>query len=144
MVKMPKCMAWLDDEPIGDLDTMEDKVDNSSPQCTLQVLPSIELYTPPMTHLEEIEETIGIPMEVEPLDHMKLEDIGLNTNTHDLFFSSKGFPIVDEPEPQLLPIFSLVDVNLVEKGGTDPPINPYSLGSFRMKVIFDEKKLVRS
>ncbi|GJV41764.1 hypothetical protein Tco_1420204 [Tanacetum coccineum] len=34
MVKMPRCMAWLDDEPIGDLDTMEDKVDNPSPQCT--------------------------------------------------------------------------------------------------------------
>ncbi|GKD06768.1 hypothetical protein Tco_1181742 [Tanacetum coccineum] len=31
MVKMPKCMAWLDDEPICDLDTMEDKVDNLSP-----------------------------------------------------------------------------------------------------------------
>ncbi|GKB28638.1 hypothetical protein Tco_0868039 [Tanacetum coccineum] len=26
MVKMPKCMAWLYDEPIGDLDTIEDKV----------------------------------------------------------------------------------------------------------------------
>ncbi|GJV41407.1 hypothetical protein Tco_1419847 [Tanacetum coccineum] len=26
MVKIPKCMAWLDDEPIGDLDMMEDKV----------------------------------------------------------------------------------------------------------------------
>nr|GEU83079.1 hypothetical protein [Tanacetum cinerariifolium] len=26
MVKIPKCMAWLDDEPIGDLDTMKDKV----------------------------------------------------------------------------------------------------------------------
>ncbi|GJS85787.1 hypothetical protein Tco_0752328 [Tanacetum coccineum] len=74
MVKIPKCMAWLDDEPIGDLDTMEDKVNNPSPQCTPQVLPSIELYTPPVTHPEEVEETIGIPMEVEPLDHMKLED----------------------------------------------------------------------
>ncbi|GJZ65655.1 hypothetical protein Tco_0622351 [Tanacetum coccineum] len=31
MVKMPKCMAWLDDEPIGDLDTMEDKAKNLSP-----------------------------------------------------------------------------------------------------------------
>ncbi|GJX65934.1 hypothetical protein Tco_0300277 [Tanacetum coccineum] len=31
MVKVPKCMAWLVDEPIGDLDTMEDKVDNQSP-----------------------------------------------------------------------------------------------------------------
>ncbi|GJW35738.1 hypothetical protein Tco_0058658 [Tanacetum coccineum] len=34
MVKVPKCMAWLDDEPIGDLDMMEDKVDNPRPQCT--------------------------------------------------------------------------------------------------------------
>nr|GEV92115.1 hypothetical protein [Tanacetum cinerariifolium] len=39
MLKMPKCMAWLDDELIGDLDMMEDKMDNPSPQCTPQVLP---------------------------------------------------------------------------------------------------------
>ncbi|GJS40106.1 putative reverse transcriptase domain-containing protein [Tanacetum coccineum] len=135
MVKIPKCMAWLDDEPIGDLDTMEDKVDNPSPQCTPQVLPSIELYTLPVTHPEEVEETIGIPMEVEHLDHMKLEDLGLNTNTHDLFLSSKGFPSADELEPQLLPNFSPLDVNLRDKKGTDPPINPYSPGSFRMKII---------
>nr|GEW52719.1 hypothetical protein [Tanacetum cinerariifolium] len=32
IVKMPKCMAWLDDEPICDLNRMEDKVDNPSPQ----------------------------------------------------------------------------------------------------------------
>ncbi|GKB98519.1 hypothetical protein Tco_0984656 [Tanacetum coccineum] len=82
-----------------DLDTMKDKVDNPSPQWTPQVLPSIELYTPPVTHPEEVEETIGIPMEEEPLDHMKLENLGLNSNTHDLFLSSKGFPSVDEPEP---------------------------------------------
>ncbi|GKC78107.1 hypothetical protein Tco_1128881 [Tanacetum coccineum] len=79
MVKMPKCMAWLDDEPIGD---MEDKVDNPSPQSTPQVLLSIEVYTPPMTHPGEVEETIGILMEVGPSDHMKLEESRLNTNTH--------------------------------------------------------------
>ncbi|GJX42685.1 hypothetical protein Tco_0257675 [Tanacetum coccineum] len=135
MVKMPKCMSWLDDDPIGDHDTMEDKVDNSSLQCTPQVLPSIELYTPPVTHPEEVEETIEIPMEVEPLDHMKLEDLGLNTNTHNLFLSSKGFLSVDEPEPQLLPNFSPLDVNLRDKRGTNPPINPYSSGSFKIKVV---------
>ncbi|GJS46649.1 hypothetical protein Tco_0596770 [Tanacetum coccineum] len=105
MVKMPKCMAWLDDEPIGDLDTMEVKVDNPSPQYTPQVLLSIELYIPPVTYPKDLEETIGIPMEVEPLDYIKLEDLGLNTNTHDLFLSSKGFPSVNELEPQLLPNF---------------------------------------
>nr|GEU96907.1 ribonuclease H-like domain-containing protein [Tanacetum cinerariifolium] len=52
------------DEPIGDPDTMEDKVDNPRQQCTPQVLPSIKLYTPPVTYLEEVEETIRIPMEV--------------------------------------------------------------------------------
>ncbi|GJV35089.1 hypothetical protein Tco_1407566 [Tanacetum coccineum] len=84
------------DEPIGD---MEDKEDNPSPQSTPKVLSSIELYTSPVTYPKEVEETIGIPMEVEPLDHIKLEDLGLNTNTHDLFLSSKGFSSVDEPEP---------------------------------------------
>ncbi|GJU54353.1 hypothetical protein Tco_1228067 [Tanacetum coccineum] len=115
MVKMPRCMSWLDDEPI--------------------------VYTPPVTHSEEVEETIGIPTEVGPLDHITLEDLGLNTNTHDLFLSSKGFPSVDELEPQLLPNFSPLDVNQGDKRGTDPPINPYRPGSFRMKVIFDKKKL---
>ncbi|GKB86255.1 hypothetical protein Tco_0958527 [Tanacetum coccineum] len=52
-----------------------------------------------VTHPKEVEETIGIPMEVEPLDYMKLEDLSLDTRTHDIFLSSKGFPSVDEPEP---------------------------------------------
>ncbi|GJX09985.1 hypothetical protein Tco_0199844 [Tanacetum coccineum] len=101
---IPKCMSWLDayDEPISD---MEDNVDNPSPQITPQVLPSCEVYTPPMTHLEEVDETIRIPMEVEPLDHTKLEDLSLNTCSHDLFLSSREIPSVDEPEPQLLPDF---------------------------------------
>ncbi|GJZ56853.1 hypothetical protein Tco_0612347, partial [Tanacetum coccineum] len=117
-----KCMSWLDvyDEPIG---YIEDKVDNLSPQSTPQVLPSFEVYTPPVTYLEKVDEAIGIPMEVDPLDHTKLEDLGLN---HDLFLSSKEIPSVDEPEPQLLPNFSPLDVNLGDKRGTDPPINPYS------------------
>ncbi|GJS66057.1 hypothetical protein Tco_0680621 [Tanacetum coccineum] len=104
-VKIPKCMAWLDDEPIGDQDTMEDKVDNPSPQSTPQFLPSFEVYTPPVTYPKEIDETIGIPMEVEPLDHTKLEDLGLNTCNHDIPLSFREIPSVDELEPQLLPNF---------------------------------------
>ncbi|GJX68660.1 hypothetical protein Tco_0304387 [Tanacetum coccineum] len=49
MVKMPKYMAWLDDKHISDLDMMEDKAKNPSPQSTSQVLPSFEVYTPPVT-----------------------------------------------------------------------------------------------
>ncbi|GJS77661.1 hypothetical protein Tco_0727542 [Tanacetum coccineum] len=60
----------------------------------------------------EAEETIGIPMEVQPLDHTKLEDLGLNTCSHDLFPSSREFTSVDEPEPQPLPNLPFLDVNL--------------------------------
>nr|GEY30994.1 ribonuclease H-like domain-containing protein [Tanacetum cinerariifolium] len=77
MIKMPNYMTWLDDEPIGDLDTMEDKANNPSPQSTSQVLLSFKVYTLPVTHPEEVEETIEIPIEVEPLDHIKREDLGL-------------------------------------------------------------------
>nr|GEX27002.1 ribonuclease H-like domain-containing protein [Tanacetum cinerariifolium] len=127
-------MSWLDayDEHIGD---MEDKVDNSSPQSTPQVLPSFEVYTPPVTYLEEVDENIGISMEVEPLDHTKLEDLGLNTYSHDIFLSFREIPSVDEPEPQLLPNFLPLDVNLGDNRGTDPPIKPHSPDSFRMKEI---------
>ncbi|GKC67559.1 hypothetical protein Tco_1100157, partial [Tanacetum coccineum] len=128
-VVIPKCMSWLDsyDEPIGDI---QDKVDNLSPQSTPQVLPPFE-----------VEETIGVPMKVEPLDHTKLEDLGLNTCSYDLFPSSREFPSIDEPEPQPLPNLQFLDVNLGDKRGTNPPINLYSPGRFRMKVIFDKKKL---
>ncbi|GJS61244.1 hypothetical protein Tco_0656028 [Tanacetum coccineum] len=134
MVKIPKCMAWLDDEPIGYLDTIEDEVDDPSPQSTPQVLPSFEVYTPLVTYPEDVDETIGILMEVEPLDHTKLEDLGLNTCNHDIPLSSREIPSVDEPEPQPLPNLPLLHVNLGDKRGTDPPINPYSPGIFRMKV----------
>ncbi|GJS40409.1 hypothetical protein Tco_0565452 [Tanacetum coccineum] len=45
MVKIPKCMSWLDayDEPIGDLDMMEDEAENPSPQSTPQVLSLFEI-----------------------------------------------------------------------------------------------------
>ncbi|GKF85634.1 hypothetical protein Tco_0253461, partial [Tanacetum coccineum] len=114
---------------------MEEKVDNPSPQCTPKVLPSFEVYTLLVTYLKEVDETIRIPMEVEPLDHTRLEDLGLNICGHDLLLSSRENPSVDEPEPQLLPNFSPLDVNLGDKRGTDTPINPYSLSNFRMKVV---------
>ncbi|GJV24755.1 hypothetical protein Tco_1377450, partial [Tanacetum coccineum] len=77
------------DEPIGDLDMIEDKVDNLSPQSTPQVLPSFEVYTPPVTYPDELEEIIGIPIKVEPLDETPLEDLDLNTCNHDITLSSR-------------------------------------------------------
>ncbi|GKD96573.1 hypothetical protein Tco_1380470 [Tanacetum coccineum] len=104
-----------------------------------QAPPSFDVYTPPVTYPEEVEETIGILIEVEPFDQTQLEDVGLNTCSHDIFLSSREIPSVDELELQLLPNFSPLDVTLGDKRGTDPPINPYSLGSFKMKVIFDRR-----
>ncbi|GKA44486.1 hypothetical protein Tco_0737210 [Tanacetum coccineum] len=128
-------MAWLDDEPIRDLNTMKDKVDKSSPQSTPQVLPSFEVYTPPVSHPEEVEETIGTPMEVEPLDHIKLGDLILGASTHDLFLSYKGFPNFDGPEPQPLLNSPSLDVSLENVIGPEPPIKPHSLDSSRMKIV---------
>nr|GEV35055.1 ribonuclease H-like domain-containing protein [Tanacetum cinerariifolium] len=59
-VEMHRGIAW-------------DKVENLNPQSTPQVLPLFEEYTPLVTYLEEVEETLGTPMEVEPLDRFKLE-----------------------------------------------------------------------
>ncbi|GKC06631.1 hypothetical protein Tco_0998241, partial [Tanacetum coccineum] len=101
-VKIPKCMSWLYayDKPIGDLDMMEDKVDNPSPQSTPQVLPLFEVYTPPVTYPEEVKETLGTPMEVEPLEETQLEDLGLNTCNHDIPLSFREVLGFDKPDPQ--------------------------------------------
>ncbi|GKD52733.1 hypothetical protein Tco_1281709 [Tanacetum coccineum] len=100
------------------------------------VLPSFEENTPPVTYPDEVEEIIGILIEVEPLHEPQLEDLGLNTYDHDIPLNSREIPSIDEPEPQLLPNFSPLDVNLRDKRGTDPPIKPHSLDSFRMKVVY--------
>ncbi|GJR56710.1 hypothetical protein Tco_1407231 [Tanacetum coccineum] len=107
MVKMPKCMSWLAyDEPIGDLDMMEDKVDNPSPQ--------------------------------KPLNQTQLEDLGLNTYSHDISFSFRELPNVDEPKPQSLSNFPSLDVNLGDKRGSNPFINTYSPGFFEEINFFTD------
>ncbi|GJU38936.1 hypothetical protein Tco_1191893 [Tanacetum coccineum] len=137
---IPKCMSWLDayDEPIGDI---EDKVDNLSPQSTPQVLSSFEEYTPPVTYPKEVEETLGTPIEVEPLHEPPLEDLGLNTYDHDIPLSPKEVPSFDEtnPQPQPLPNYPPLDISLGNKRGPEPPIKPHSPDSFRMKID-DPKK----
>ncbi|GJY45168.1 hypothetical protein Tco_0433381 [Tanacetum coccineum] len=132
-------MSWLYayDKPIGDLDMIEDKVDNTSPQSTPQVLPSFKVYTPPVTYPEEVEETLGTPMKVEPLEETQLKDLGLNTYNHDIPLSSRevlGFDKPD-PQPQPLPNCPPLDAILGNKRGLKPPINPHSSDSFRMRAL---------
>ncbi|GJY94821.1 probable aminotransferase TAT2 [Tanacetum coccineum] len=86
-VEMHRGIAW-------------DKVENLNPQSTPKVLPLFKECTPPVTYPEEIEETLGTPIEVEPLDETQLEDLGLNTCNHDIPLSSREVPSFDEPEPQ--------------------------------------------
>ncbi|GJR90071.1 hypothetical protein Tco_0214082 [Tanacetum coccineum] len=125
------------DEPIGDLDMMEDKVDNPSPQSTPQVLPSFEVYTPPVTYPQVVEETLGTPMEVEPLEETQLENLLLNTHNHDIPLSSREVPIFDEPKPQPQPLLNCpsLDASLGNERGPGPPIKPPSPDSFRMKEV---------
>ncbi|GJW94478.1 ribonuclease H-like domain-containing protein [Tanacetum coccineum] len=75
-VEMHRGIAW-------------DKVENPDTQSTPQFLPSFEKYTPPVTYPKEVEETLGTPIEVKPLDETQLEYLGLNTCNHDLPLSSR-------------------------------------------------------
>jgi hypothetical protein len=132
-VEMPREAREILGRMLGlDPDTWNDEVNNISPQNTQ---PSFEAHAPPVTYPEEVEETLGIPMEVEPLDQAPLEDIGLNTCSDNLTPSSREFPSVDEPEPQSLHTFPSLDIFLGDKRGADPPINPCSPGSLRIKVV---------
>ncbi|GJV48037.1 hypothetical protein Tco_1438249 [Tanacetum coccineum] len=86
-VEMHRYIAW-------------DKVENTSPQSSPKVLPSFEVYTPPVNYMEEVVETLGTPIEIEPLDETQLEDLGLNTYNHGIPLSSREVPSFDEPESQ--------------------------------------------
>ncbi|GKF10328.1 hypothetical protein Tco_0048254, partial [Tanacetum coccineum] len=108
----------------------------SRPQSAPRVLALFEEYTPPVTYPKEVEETVGIPMEVEPLNETKLGEVGLNCN-HNTPLSSREIPIFDEsePQPQSLPNCPSLDASLGNERGPEPPIKPPSLDSFRMKEV---------
>ncbi|GJW54830.1 ribonuclease H-like domain-containing protein [Tanacetum coccineum] len=116
---------------------MDNEVGVTSPESTTQTLPSFKEFTPPVTYPKEVEETLGIPIEVEPLDETPLEDLGLNTYNHDIPFNSREIPSIDEPEPQLQPLTNCPssDISLGEEKGPEPPIKPHNSDSFRMKVV---------
>nr|GEV76468.1 reverse transcriptase domain-containing protein [Tanacetum cinerariifolium] len=116
---------------------MDNEVRVTSPESTTQTLPSFEEYTPPMTYSEEVEKTLGTPIEVEPLNKIKLEEVGLNCN-HNTPFSSREVPSFDGPEPQPLLNSPSLDVSLGDVIGPEPPIKPHSLDSSRMKEMFDD------
>ncbi|GJR51163.1 hypothetical protein Tco_1401684 [Tanacetum coccineum] len=96
-----------------------------------------------MTYPEEVEETLGTPMEVEPLDQTKLEDVGMDTCYHEIPLSSKEVPSFDEPEPQPQPLPSCPSlcVSLGDERSPKPPIKPHSLDSLRLKVILYKESL---
>ncbi|GJR74933.1 hypothetical protein Tco_0087298 [Tanacetum coccineum] len=94
-------------------------------QITPKVLPSFEVYTPPMTHPKEVEKTLGTPIEVEPLNEIKLKEVGLNCS-HNTPFSSREVPSFDGPEPQpLLNSPSLDGVYSYYNPGIDDPKRHY-------------------
>ncbi|GJZ97032.1 hypothetical protein Tco_0669366 [Tanacetum coccineum] len=63
-VQAPRCMEWLDyDEHADRLSIMDNEVGVTSPESTTQTLPLFEEYTPPVTYPEEVEKTLGTPIE---------------------------------------------------------------------------------
>ncbi|GJT95252.1 hypothetical protein Tco_1090770 [Tanacetum coccineum] len=103
-------------------------------ESTTQTLSSFEEYTPPVTYPEEVENTLGTPIEVEPLNEIKLEEVGLNCN-HNTPFSSREVPSFDGPEPQPLLNSPSLDVSLGDVIGPEPPIKPHSPDNSRIKVV---------
>ncbi|GJW07834.1 hypothetical protein Tco_1570257, partial [Tanacetum coccineum] len=137
-VQVPRSMAWLDyDEYIDSLSTMDNEVGVTSPESITQTLPSFEEYTPPVTYLKEVEKTLGTPIEVEPLNETKLEEVGLNCN-HNTPFSSREVPSFNGLEPQPLLNSPSLDLSLGDIIGFEPPIKPYSPNSSRMKMFDDD------
>ncbi|GJV15966.1 hypothetical protein Tco_1361289 [Tanacetum coccineum] len=132
----PPALEWVLGEVPKRFKSQHD-VAKLSLQSTPQVLSSFEEYTPPMTYLEEVEETFGTSIEVEPLDETQLEDLGLNTCNHDIPLSYREVPIFDEPKPQPQPLLNSpsLDVSLGDVTGPELPIKPHSLDSSRMKVV---------
>nr|GEU69251.1 hypothetical protein [Tanacetum cinerariifolium] len=90
-----------------------------------------------MTYPKEVEETIGTPIEIEPLDETQLEDLGLNTCNHDIPLSNRKVLSFDESGPRSnpLPNCPSLDVSLGEERGLEPPIKPHSLYSFDMNEV---------
>ncbi|GJX70745.1 hypothetical protein Tco_0307916 [Tanacetum coccineum] len=136
-VQVPRYMAWLNyDEHVDSLSKMDNEVGVTSPESTIQTLPSFEEYTPPVTCPEEVEKTLGTPIEVEPLNKTKLEEVGLNCN-HNTPLSSRKVPSFNKPEPQPPPLPNCLplDASLGTERGLKPPIKPQSPDIFRMKVL---------
>ncbi|GKE83092.1 hypothetical protein Tco_1553092 [Tanacetum coccineum] len=128
-VQVPRCMAWLDyDEHVDSLSMMDNKVGVTRPESTIQTLLSFEEYTPPVTYLEEVEKTLGTPIEVEPLNETKLEEVSLNCN-HNTPLSSREVPSFDGPKPQPLLNSPSLDVSLGDVIGLEPPIKRHSSDS---------------
>nr|GEV32087.1 protein kinase-like domain, phloem protein 2-like protein [Tanacetum cinerariifolium] len=92
------------------------------------------VYTPPVTYPEEVEKTLGTPIEVEPLNEIKLQEVGLNCN-HNTPLSSREVPSFDGPEPKPLLNSPSLDVSLGDVIGPELPIKPHSPDSSRMKVV---------
>ncbi|GJR56570.1 hypothetical protein Tco_1407091 [Tanacetum coccineum] len=134
-VHVPRYMACLDyDKHVYSLGTMDNEVGVTSPESTTQTLPSFEEYTSLVTYPEEVEKTLGTPIEVESLNETKLEEVGLNCN-HNTPLSSREIPSFDGQEPQPLLNNPSLDVSLGDVIGPEPPIKPHSPDSFRMKVV---------
>ncbi|GJZ03925.1 hypothetical protein Tco_0537200 [Tanacetum coccineum] len=110
----------------------DETIANPNAQIVRDDMVRVQEYTPPVTYPEEVENTLGTPIEVKPLNETKLEEVGLNCN-HNTPLSSREVPSFDGPEPQPLLNSPSLDVSLGDVIGPEPPIKPHSPDSSRIK-----------
>nr|GEV26529.1 hypothetical protein [Tanacetum cinerariifolium] len=114
----------------------DETIANPNAQIVGDDMVRVQEYTPPVTCPEEVEKTLGTPVEVEPMKKTKLKEVDLKCN-HKTPLSSREVPSFDKPkpQPQPLPNFPPLDASLGTERGLKPPIKPQSPNSFRMKVL---------
>nr|GEZ05851.1 putative reverse transcriptase domain-containing protein [Tanacetum cinerariifolium] len=86
---------------------------------------SVIEYTSPVTYLEEVEETLGTPIEVEPLGETQLEDLGFNTCNHDLPLSPREVTSFYELKPQPQPLPNCPSLDEVDNLTIHTPPSPH-------------------
>ncbi|GJZ18272.1 zinc finger, CCHC-type containing protein, partial [Tanacetum coccineum] len=115
-----------------------------SPQSTPQDLPPFEEYTPLVTYPEEVGKTLGTPIEVEPLNETKLEEVGLNFLKFKSFFESLGL-VPQSSDTEVVCIKGddreVMFIELIRKNDDSGKEEPEEEGSTTTKgVIFGRRR----
>ncbi|GKA57835.1 hypothetical protein Tco_0757023 [Tanacetum coccineum] len=77
----------------------DETIANPNAQIVGDDMVRVQEYTLPVIYPEEVEETLGTPIEVDPFNKTQLKDLGLNACNHDIPLSSWEVPSFNEMTP---------------------------------------------